>query len=267
MMSATDIRNERLAQLSQMIVNGQVTSKLDNIATIHINSRFYFNVFRRYNSPYNIVIEDYNGDIYLHQDHTIRTSLKTVLCLQDYQVSNIYTWNATSFKHNGPVPSTDKDIADMRWSEIQAQYQAVSVNFGGIFYEEPLLPNPTYDMQEDDIVPPSTPIAQMIPPVLATPLAPSQPTLNTEDNQAANILVTLTIPKADGTFKMSESDGPTLSMRFADILKRQPVCYCEMHESDDESYDETDSEYEDEDEDDEKNYIVLRNGTMIPKVK
>lgn len=267
MMSAFDIRNERLTELSQMVVNGQVTSKLDSIATIHINSRFYFNVFRRYNSPYNIVIEDYNGDIYLHQDHTIRTSLKTVLCLQDYQSSNIYTWNATSFKHNGPVPSIDKDLADMRWSEIQAQYQAVSINFGGIFYGEPLLPNPTENMEEEDIAPPSTPIAQMIPPILPTPLAPSRPTLNTEDNQAANILFTLSIPKMDNTFKMSESDGPTLSMRFADILKRQPVCYCEMHESDDESeYDTDDSEYEDEDLD-ENNYIVLRNGTMIPKAK
>jgi hypothetical protein len=257
MMSAFDIRNERLAQLSQMVVNGQVTSKLDSIATIHINSRFYFNVFRRYNSPYNIVIEDYNGDIYLHQDHTIRTSLKTVLCLSDYDASNIYTWNATSFKHNGPVPSTDKDIVDMRWSEVQAQYQAVSVNFGGIFYGEPLLPTPSVD---EEITPPSTPIAQMIPSVLPTPDTPARPTQKCNDDQAAETLLTLSIPKSDGTFKMSESDRPTLSMRFADILKRQPVCYCEMHDSDDES------EYDTEDEDlDENNYIVLRNGTMIPK--
>lgn len=256
MMSAYEIRNERLNQLSQMIIDGHITSKLDHIATINISGRHYFNVFRRYNSPYNIVIEDYNSDIYLHQDHTVRKSLQTVLCLPDYEASNIYTWNATSFKHNGPVPSVDKDLADMRWTEIHSQFYAVNVNFGGIFHQEPLIPYPP----EEDITPPGTPIAQMIPSVLTPPPAPARPTLNNNDNQAANILLTLSIPKMDNTFKMSESDGPTLSMRFADILKRQPECYCEMHGSDD------DESYVSDDEDvNENNFIVLRNGTMIPK--
>lgn len=244
-MSTFQDRNERFAQLSQMIIDGNITHKLDSIATIYINGRFYFNVFRRYNSPYNILIEDYNNDIYLHQDHTIRTSLKTVLCLTDDAAGNIYTWTATSYKHNGPVPCTDKDIADMRWSEINSQYQAISVNFGGIFYNEPLIQNP-----------PSTPQSQTIPNPVECPQAPSRPRLNTEDFDAAATLLTLTIPRSTGMFVMSESDGPTLSMRFADIAKRKriPVCYCEM-----------DDESEDDESIDENNYTVLRSGSMIPK--
>lgn len=52
-------------------------------------------------------------------------------------------------------------------------------------------------------------------------------------------------------------------MRFSDILNRHntPVCYCQMDE-------ESDSEYEsdnDEDDFDENNFIILRNGTLVPK--
>lgn len=259
-MSALEIRNQRLAELSQMLINGHISHKLDSIATVYINNRFYFNVFRRYNSPYNIMIEDYNGDIYLHQDHTIRTSLKTVLCLPDFEAENIYTWNATSYKHNGPVPNVDKDIADMRWSEIQAQYHAINVNFGGIFYSEPLILYPSEDIKQE--VPPSTPRSQIIPSVLECPGAPEHLRLNVEDKTAAKTLLTLSIPENTGMFVMSESDGPTLSMRFEDIAKRHrvPVCYCEM---DDDDYDDSDV---DEDENiDENNYTVLRSGSMIPK--
>ena len=134
-MTYYNTRNQNLINLSQMAMSGQVTYKLDQIASIYINGRAYFNVFRRYNSPYNIVIEDYNGDIYLHQDLMIRESLKTILCLTDYASNNIYTLNATSFKHNGPVPSLAHNMADMRWTEVHAKYQAVSVNFGGILYD------------------------------------------------------------------------------------------------------------------------------------
>ena len=259
-MTSLQIRNERLADLSKMIIDGHIVHKLDQIATIFINGRFYFNVFRRYNSPYNIVIEDHNLDIYLHQDHTVRTSLKNVFCLPDYEASNIYTWTATSYKHNGPVPNMDKDIADMRWTDIHGKYQAISVNFGGIFYNidyNPPMP------AEDDIVKdeaPSTPVAQMIPTVTTPPGAPERPTITNEDKTAAYTLLSLVIPRQDNEFKMSETDGPTLSMRFSDIMKRNhhplQVCYCEMDEDSDDDYDS----------DDENNFTILRSGTMIPKL-
>jgi hypothetical protein len=267
MMSASQIRNERLAQISQMVINGEITHKLDHIATISINSRFYFNVFRRYNSPYNIVIEDRNMDFYFHQDHTVRKSLQTVLCLTEYDAGYMYTWNATSFKHNGPIPSLDKDIADMRWSEIQGRYHAVSVNFGGIFYDIPAtLETPPVDILYD--APPQTPRDQMIPSDLTPPDAPERPKVvadnkvTAEDNETANILLSLSIPRTAGVFHMSESDGPTLSMRFADIAKRKnvPVCYCEMDEDDD------DDDVDDDETVDENNYTVLRSGSMIPKI-
>lgn len=116
----------KLEELSLMVINGKIVCKFDHIATIYMNDRYYFNVFRRYNSDYNILIEDYNGDIYLHQDYTVKESISTILCVE----TNIYTLEAISYKHNGPVPSVHPDIADMRWTEVHEKYQAVHVNFG-----------------------------------------------------------------------------------------------------------------------------------------
>lgn len=224
MTTSIDTRNTHLADLSLMVDGaGNVIQKLDTIATIHINNRFYFNVYRRYNSPYEIVIEDYNMDIYLHRDYTIRKSLQTVLCLTDYDASLLYTLNATSLKHNSPIPSSDWDIADLQWSEIHAKYQGIIVNFGGIFnsiMSSTAMPSVT--LQNQMISPPD-----------------------------------LSIPKFEGgEFKMSESDGPTLSMRFSDVMNPEEtcserVCYCQMCE---------------DDSDVEGNYTILRSGLMIPKV-
>ena len=263
-MSAIDIRAQRLKDLSKMVVDGVVVSKLDHIATIAINGRQYFNVYRRYNSTYNIIIEDANFDIYLHEDRTIRSSLAQILCLPYWESGNIYTWNATSYMHNGPPPSLTMDIADMHWTEVQDRYCAIAVNFGGIFHGLQSVPEEAHDDMEDEDVKveddtPSTPRSQILQTPTDPPGAPERPpSRNTVE--AAHILLSLSIPRVDDPWGEREDDGPTLSMRFEDIQnrkrKREPVCYCEMHGSDDESDDETV---------DTNNYTILRNGTMIPK--
>jgi hypothetical protein len=259
-MSALDIRNQRLASLSKMVVADVVVHKLDHIATIAINGRHYFNVFRRYNSPYNIVIEDNNLDVYLHQDRTIRSSLAEIFCLPYWEASNIYTWHATSYMHNGQPPSTTMDIADMYWTEVQTRYQAIAVNFGGIFHALQSVPEDVHeDVKEEDNTP-STPRSQIMQTPTDPPGAPERPP-SRQTVEAAHILLSLSIPRVDDPWGEREDDGPTLSMRFEDIQsrkqKREPVCYCEMHGSDD---DESDDETVDT-----NNYTILRNGTMIPK--
>ena len=246
MNSMTQIRNDRLIQLSQMVVDGEITYKLDHIATININGRHYFTVFRRYNSQYDIVIEDYNGDIYLHQDNTIRRSLQGILCLLNVEAANIYTLDATSYKHNGPVPSLSCDIADLQWSHVHADYHAISVNFGGILQA----PAPFFEQE-----PPSTPIAQIRTTPENPPGAPERP-IKTEEIEAAHALLSLSIPQVENPFALRECDAPTLSMRFADINKRyeHASCYCHMDESD-----------EGEDEFDPYNYTELRSGRLVPK--
>lgn len=253
------MRDNRLIELSQIVINGHVTFKLDFIAHISINNNYYFSVFRRYNSPYEIVIEDMAGDVHVHYDTTVRESLQNILCLTEETAANMYTYDAISYKHNSPVPTMNCDIADLKWTDIQTLYQGVNVNFRGILEN--------YYMKAEDPTPPSTPLH--LPSVeMATPSVPKKP--SRDEAETARILCSIKIPKmAD----LSESDEPSMSMRHSDVKQRHPPrCYCECDEEEDEEEvdDEEDEEDEDEDEEEEvneQNYIILRNGIMIPRAQ
>ncbi len=231
--------------MSQMVVGGQVMYKFDHIAVIYIDGRHYFNVYRRYNSPYNIMIEDYNMDVHLHQDHTMRTSLKTVLCLPDS--TNMYMCCADSFKHNGPVLT---DILDMRWTEIQAQFQAVNVHLSGVF-------EPASTQEDNFYKAPSTPLNQTINPLTEPPPiirhSPPSP---------------LIIPELPEEPKADPSNHPSMSLKYVDVKSGRGDnchigCYCEYDdESDDEEY-EASEENSEEDSEEEDNYMLLRSGTVV----
>jgi hypothetical protein len=221
---------DRISKMSQMIVGGQVMYKFDHIAVIYIDGRHYFNVYRRYNSPYNIMIEDYNLDVHLHQDYTLRTSLKNILCLSD--TTNMYMLCADSFKHNGPIIT---DILDMRWSEIQTQYQAANVHLGGVF--EPSQTTPSM---------PTTPINQPI-----NPLTEPPPIMR------YTLLTPLIIPNLTEEPKAAPSDHPSMSLKYIDIKSGRGDschmgCYCEYDDSDDNASE-------------EDNYMLLRSGTIVNK--
>ena len=125
-------RDENLRQLSTMMLGTLATTKLDLIATVGFYGTTFFNVFRRYNSVYEIVFEDVNGDMFVQKDFTIRQSLQQLLCLTDAQMHNIYTINLVSMKHNAPPPSIPFHLLDMRWSAIQREWAAIGVHFGGV---------------------------------------------------------------------------------------------------------------------------------------
>jgi hypothetical protein len=207
--------SQQLLQLSQVIINGKITSKLEKIATIYIKGRHYFNVYRRFNSTYNILIEDNNKDIYIHQDYTLISSVKTILCLPNKDYNNVQVNNVYSYKYNGPIPSSTDSIINMRWTEIQNKYIEISINLEGIFNESVI---------------PFTPL---------------------------NI---------------------NLDSKFKSVLDEDEGEYEDENKDDSEYEDEDKDEDEDEDEDEENkiqnilnsnidldDYIVLRNGTLIPR--
>jgi hypothetical protein len=252
------MRDNKLVELSQIVINGHVTFKLDFIAHISINNNYYFSVFRRYNSPYEIVIEDMVGDVHVHYDTTVRESLQNILCLTEETAANIYTYNAISYKHNGPVPTMSCDIADLKWTDIQTLYQGINVNFRGVLEN--------YGAKVEDPTPPSTPLhypsVEIATPLVpySVPLAPQKP--SRDEAETARILCSIRIPKMANLDEFSESDEPSMSMRHSDVKqrtnvkqRRTPRCYCECEEE------------EEEEEEDEQNYIVLRNGTMIPRAQ
>lgn len=252
-------RNQRLAELAAMVVNGEQTYKLDHIATVHIDERFYFTVFRRYNSPYNIIVEDYNADFYLFQNERIRQTLANILCLSEAEEHQLTPQSVFSFKHNGPAP-LGTDVLDMGWVELQERFEAVNMNLEPFGNYSDTRRDDVKD--EDDI--PSTPRDQIIAPQQEPPGAPARP-YTQEDYHAAHLLLTISIPQVDDPLAERECDGKPLSLRRSDRTsgqkrRREPVCYCDFHS--DEEYEE---QLQAEATEAEANYTVLRNGTMIPK--
>lgn len=122
-------REQQLNLFSEIVVNGRITRKLDFLGTVSIYSWQYFNVWRRYNNPYEIVLEDQNGDFYFHHDCTVRQSLQRILCLTNEQMKNIMTLEVIPFKTQSVVY---QNVVNVRWTEIQQRWCGASINLGGI---------------------------------------------------------------------------------------------------------------------------------------
>jgi hypothetical protein len=147
-------RDERLIKLSQLVVNHNIHYKLDKVAEIYIHDQFYFNVFRRYNSVHEYIIEYMNGDIYLHKNERIRDSLQTIMCLSHDEIAKLYTQHVYSYKYHSDVESTTVDMADETWTDIYEKHGAICVNFSGILTEYYRICQETYyDLKNNVVVP------------------------------------------------------------------------------------------------------------------
>ena len=284
-------RNKALDAMCEISLNGYTTKKLDFLGTIHIYGVHYFNVFRRYNSVYEIVLEDFHGDFHFHKDYTIRQSLQHILCLSNEQMEGLYTRYATSFKHGSCPMTSMHDAPNMHWSELQQQWQAAALDFGGILEDyhrsceqiknevDPVLEGELEDSQAS--LPPlevvGTPCVLHAP--LKIPYAPLQERTKPQqininlDSDTAEILLSL----------RSHKKGTNLSDRFAEMEnKKRTWTQLSESESEDEEQEEEEEEQEEEQEDEQEDEeqedeesdqeeekkkpswcTVLRNGTTI----
>jgi len=126
-------RMHRFKELSMMHINGQPVSKLDYVAHISIHGSGYFNVFRRYNSRYEFLVEDLNGDIHFHKDVTIRESLQAILCLTDEQMVTAVIVYATGFKMQTPISLS----IHTHWSELHREHHGAMITVHGILEDYP----------------------------------------------------------------------------------------------------------------------------------
>lgn len=224
-------RSEKLITLSQMVINNQITYKLDFIASVYINGSHYFNVFRRYNSPYNIIIEDMRGEFYYHKNNTVRLSLQLILCITKSASDNIYTESVISYKHTSPVSSVSNDIVNMRWCEVATAYGAISVNLKGIL-------NDFHSISET---------------LQGTQVFETKPIINEVVDKADN----MDIIQAGRTLlglKKSEIDVK-IGKR---VRGHSNACYCYDADTESESIEDDEIEIKPE-------YTILRNGTKVPK--
>ena len=121
-------RDNHLQAISMMYMNGLPFSKLDCLGYISINGTHFVNVFRRYNSPYEIVVEDYVGDFHMFRDISVKETIQRVLCLSDAQMEYFHIKETISFKKSCTIhlsPNT-------HWSEIHHFHQGVMMDITGL---------------------------------------------------------------------------------------------------------------------------------------
>lgn len=144
-----------------MMPNGSITRKLDYLGAVRVYGQHYFNIWRRYNNVYEIVIEDFSGDFHFHRDYTIRESIQKVLCLSDEQMKDIYTIEAISFKHRADV---SEDVTYMRWTEIEHRWYALDLNVGGILHDFHRIPRISHEEEKEVEYTPPPKKARITPP-------------------------------------------------------------------------------------------------------
>jgi hypothetical protein len=223
---SNDIRNQRLFECSKVVVNDTTISKLDHIVTIAIKDKIYFNIYRRYNSVYEFVVEDYNGDIYMYMNRPVKDIVVNLLCLNETELNNMYCLNATSMRHNAPINNSDL----MLWtlSELHNTYDYVHMTLDGIlqpFYDNCdeyyrnigniNMENNACDACDscDTCV-----LEEMDNEIHNAIKNAINDAINQNTNPFINTIM-LVIPEVDDT--VAESDEPSVSMRHSDTVKRK----------------------------------------------
>jgi hypothetical protein len=127
------LRTDYFQAASLMMINGYPMYKLDFLSMVTIYGIPYFCIYRRYNSPYEIMIEDMQGDFHFQRNASIRTSLQSILCLTDEQMKTCTITEAISLKKNASIVLNP----DASWSELQAMHQGAIINVEGILVDYP----------------------------------------------------------------------------------------------------------------------------------
>lgn len=128
MMSITyhpDRRNEVLHDLSLLSICGQTIHKLETLGTVFIDNRKAYNIFRRFNSPYEILLESDDHTIHFHKNYYVLESLHRLLGSQmdHHDVVAVY-----SYRHHGALVSPEAcHLPTLRWDELHQMWSGASI--------------------------------------------------------------------------------------------------------------------------------------------
>lgn len=121
-------RTAQLNKFGEMMIDGNLIHKIDHIGSVYLTSGNTFNVYRRYNSEYNIVLEDSHYNYLVQRDMTIRESIGCALYLSEEEQQSIQCIQAASVKHNTVIP--DPALCSLKWSEVQEIYTGITIQIG-----------------------------------------------------------------------------------------------------------------------------------------
>ena len=120
-----DRRNDVLHDLSLLSICGQPVHKLETLGTVFINNRKAYNAFRRFNSPYEILLESDDHTIHFHKNYYVLESLHRLL---GSQMEHLEVVAVYSYRHHGALVSPEAcHIPTLRWDELHQMWSGASI--------------------------------------------------------------------------------------------------------------------------------------------
>lgn len=233
-----DRRNDVLHDLSLLSICGQSVHKLETLGTIFIDNRKAYNAFRRFNSPYEILLESDDHTIHFHKNYYVLESLHRLL---GSQMEHLEVVAVYSYRHHGALVSPEAcHIPTLRWDELHQMWSGAS-----IYLES----RPQAQEQEQWASPIASPVdddytsheSESESDAFASPAASRPEVPETPAKQA------------HASAAHTPSARRCLSDRFTALLQKRTFSEMESSES-------SDSEESQED-----TCMILRNGTRYPR--
>ena len=228
-------RDQALHDLSLLHIRGDKLFKLDMVATIYLNGVKQLNVYRRYSSVYEFLLEDNYHTVHFQKDIRIMDSLHHLMGALDDRAS-IYAY---SHKHHGAfIHADDFHFETLRWSELHGRWQG-----GSIYIETP---------QEQWVSPVVSPVAPLDDYTCHEVYQESEEAFASPEAspEASPSIPSAPIKQAQPATDHTPSIRRCLSDRFTALLQKRT--FSEVSESDSE-------------ESQEDTCMILRNGTRYPR--
>lgn len=179
---ASFVPSDITLKMSEMIVNNEALTKVDCIARVDIYGFWYYSIFRRYNSPCDILVEDIHNNVVLLDTSasTIRQIMKRLMNMSDIASIYMYIANNCSMEHMCSIEGITNYGLDINLLDIQRLYSGLYINIEGVMASQP------------------------------------------EEINATDMCMSIQIPKPDpaDSFYQSASDSLDMSMRAEDVTKR-----------------------------------------------
>jgi hypothetical protein len=120
-----DSRNEVLNDLSHLNINGQSVHKLESLGTIYVHHRKRVNVFRRFNSVYEILFETDDHTIHFHKNIRVLDSLHQLF---GSEMDHLEVMEVFSYKHHGALITHEAfHLPTLCWNELHYTWGGVSM--------------------------------------------------------------------------------------------------------------------------------------------
>lgn len=179
---ASFIPSEMSLKMGEMLVNNESLKKVDCIARIDVYGFWYYSIFRRYNSPYDIMVEDIHKNVVLLDTSatTIRQIMKRLMNMSDIASCYMYIAHNCSMEHMCGMEEIANYGLDRSLLDIQKLYSGIYINIEGVIVAQP------------------------------------------EEIKVADLYMTVQISKPDpaDSFYQAASDSADMSMRAEDVSKR-----------------------------------------------